>query len=476
MIAAVPAVFAVEVSSVDIILLVVVFFLLLASLFLSLAETALTRISPSKASALVEQGRAGATHLHRLVKHPEHFLNPVLLVVLVCQLVQATLTGVVADRLFGPWGVVISTFVNVAIVFVFAEAAPKTWAVQHPETAALLSARPVAALVAFPPIRLLSRLLIGVTNVILPGKGLKNGPYISEHELLALADVAVEEDVIEEEERELIESIIEFGDTIVREVMVPRPDMVAVPINFRVADVMEVVILNGFSRLPAYAESIDDIAGIVYAKDLMKADRDGHAELEVSTLLRDPHFVPETKKIAMLLREMQAEQYHMAIVVDEYGGTAGVVTLEDLIEELVGEIVDEYDREEAMVEPLAGGNVRVNARMPIDEVNELLKADLPEGDWDSIGGLMFHLLGHSPVEGETAIEDGFELRADRVVGRRISRVRLTRLHVAEEAEAEAEAVHLAATAGAERDGHGGDHHQDAHGGTRPDSMSGQDAR
>jgi CBS domain containing-hemolysin-like protein len=206
--------------------------------------------------------------------------------------------------------------------------------------------------------------------------------------------------------------------------MVPRPDMVAIPEGFRVADVMEIVILNGYSRVPAYREGIDDIVGIVYAKDLMRADRDGMSEAAVSTLLRPAHFVPETKKIAALLREMQAEQYHMAIVVDEYGGTAGVVTLEDLIEELVGEIVDEYDREEAMVEPLPGGDIRVNARMSVDEVNGLLNATLPEGDWDSVGGLMFHLLGHVPVEGETVECEGLSLRADRVQGRRINRVRI----------------------------------------------------
>jgi CBS domain containing-hemolysin-like protein len=249
---------------------------------------------------------------------------------------------------------------------------------------------------------------------------------VSEDELLALADVAVEEDVIEAEERLLIESIIDFGDTIVREVMVPRPDMVAVPRDFRVADVMEIVILNGYSRLPAYGEGVDDIVGVVYAKDLLKADRDGQVEGAVADLLRPAHFVPETKKIAELLREMQAEQYHMAIVVDEYGGTAGVVTLEDVIEELVGEIVDEYDREETMLEPLAGGDLRVDGRLPVEELNSLVHAELPEGDWDSVGGLMFHLLGHIPVEGESVSIDLLELRADRVQGRRISRVRVSR--------------------------------------------------
>lgn len=408
----------------EIALLVVIVVLIVVSAFLALAETALTRISRARAASLVEDGRHGAVRLQELIAQPERFLNPVLLVVLVCQVVQAALTGVLADRLFGPWGIAAATFVNVVLVFVFAEAAPKTWAVLNPDRAALVSAGPVSALVRFPPVQLLSRALIGLTNVVLPGKGLKEGPFVSEEELLALADVAVEEEVLEESERVLIEQIIEFGDTVVREVMVPRPDMVAVPVDFRVGDVMEVAILNGLSRLPAYRDGVDDIVGVVYAKDLMRAERDGHASIPVSEILRTPRFVPETKKVAELLREMQAEQYHLALVVDEYGGTAGLVTLEDLIEELVGEIRDEYDREEPMVEPLTAGDVRVNARMPVDEVNDLLHASLPEGDWDSIGGLVLHLLGHVPAPGEAVQADGWELVAEKVQGRRIRAVRI----------------------------------------------------
>ena len=250
---------------------------------------------------------------------------------------------------------------------------------------------------------------------------------MSEEELLALADVAVEEEVIEAEERELIEQIIEFGDTIVREVMVPRPDMLSVDADFRVVDVMEVVLMNGRSRVPVCGEGIDDIIGIAYAKDLMRAARDGRDTAPVSELVREAHFVPETKRIARLLPEMQARKFHMAIVVDEYGGTAGLVTLEDLIEELVGEIVDEFDREEPMIEPQADGSVKVQARMAVDEVNDLLGAELPEGDWDTIGGLMFHLLGHVPEEGETTTFDRHVLRAEQVNGRRIGVVRLERI-------------------------------------------------
>ncbi|MBV8159918.1 MAG: HlyC/CorC family transporter [Acidimicrobiia bacterium] len=393
--------------------------------FLAMAETALTRMSRVKALALEDEGRRSAANLLRLVEHPERWLNPVLLVLLTCQLVTATLVGFLADR-FGPWGVVAATGFEVCVIFVIAEAAPKTWAVQHADRAALLAARPVAALVHFWPLRVLSRGLIGLSNVIIPGKGLKQGPFVSEEELLAMADVAEQEEVIEHEERALIHSIIEFGDTVVREVMVPRPDMVTVAAGTSVRDVLEIAMAAGYSRIPAYEQNIDDIVGIVYVKDLFRA-REEAADRPVREFMRPPRFVPESKRVAALMREMQAEKFHMSNVVDEYGGTAGLVTLEDLIEELVGEIVDEYDVEEPTIEPMPGGDVRVNGRMPIDEVNELTHANFPEGDWDTVAGLFFNLLGHVPTEGEAVDCNGHRLRAEKVQGRRIGRVRISRL-------------------------------------------------
>jgi len=412
--------------------LVTIVVLLVLQAILAVAETSLTRTSRVRAISLQEEGKRGARLLARLVDHPERFLNPVLLAVNICQTVSAILVGLLAADLFGAVGVVVGAVINVVVVFVFTEAAPKTWAIQHTDRAALATAPFVALLIAFPPLRLLSRALIGLSNVILPGKGLKQGPFVSEEELLAMADVAAEEDVIEAEERALIRSIIEFGDTVVREVMVPRPDMVTMDCDFRVVDAMEVVILNGYSRIPVTGEGIDDVRGIVYAKDLMQAEREGRGESRVDGLLREARFVPETKPVSELMREMQAEQFHMAIVVDEYGGTAGLVTLEDLIEELVGEIVDEFDVEDPLAEPLPNGEIRVNGRMPIDELNELLQADLPEGDWDTVAGLMFNLLGRVPAEGEVAHHDGLMLKAERVTGRRISRVRISRASAAGE--------------------------------------------
>jgi CBS domain containing-hemolysin-like protein len=322
----------------------------------------------------------------------------------------------------------VAVFVEVVLIFVVAEAAPKTYALQHPERTAIFVAPVVRLLAGFPPVRFVTRGLIFLSNVILPGKGRRSGPAASEEDLLALADVAVESGEIESEERALIRSIIDFGDTVAREVMVPRPDMITITDGCSVADAMEVAIVNGVSRIPAYPPDtgIDDIVGIVYAKDLMRAMRDDLGQTPVRPLLRPAVFVPETKRVSELLKEMQARQRHIAIVVDEYGGTAGLVTLEDLIEELVGEIVDEFDVEDPQLEPLPNGDWRVNARMPLDEVCELLRLELPEGDWDTIGGLVFNTLGHVPTEGEAVEIEGHRLRAERVEGRRIGRVRITR--------------------------------------------------
>jgi CBS domain containing-hemolysin-like protein len=415
----------------DVWLIVIVVVATFISAFLAMAETALTRVGKVDAITLEDEGRRWARQLFRLVEHPERFLNPVLLLMLLTHLVIATIVGILVERHYGASWAILATAVETALIFVLAEAAPKTWAIQHPERSALLSTPIVYGLVSFLPIRVVTRGLIAVTNAIIPGTGPRAGPFVSEQKLLAMADEAEEQDVIEEQERALIHSIIEFGDTVVREVMVPRPDMVSVEARARTKDVMEVAIQAGFSRIPVYEQGIDDIAGMVYAKDLMRALSEGRADEPVRELAREAFFVPETKRVAELMREMQAKKLHMAVVVDEYGGTAGLVTLEDLIEELVGEIVDEYDVEEPSVESLAGGDVRVNARMPIDEINELLDTELPEGDWDTVGGLVYNLLGHVPVEGETVECDGHRLRAEKVQGRRIGRVRITRMAPAE---------------------------------------------
>jgi CBS domain containing-hemolysin-like protein len=242
-----------------------------------------------------------------------------------------------------------------------------------------------------------------------------------------MADVAHEEDVIEGHERELIHSIIEFGDTVVREVMVPRPDMRTLDDDLSVSEALGVAIEAGLSRLPVHSGNVDDIVGVAHAKDLIKAEREGHGHETVAGFVRPAHFVPETKRVARLMREMQDLKYHLAIVVDEYGGTAGVVTLEDLIEELVGEIVDEYDVEEPPVVRLDNGGFSVSARLAVDELEELTEAHLPTGEWDTVGGLLFNVLGRVPVEGESVEVGGLTMVAERVEGNRVGRIRVVPL-------------------------------------------------
>lgn len=392
---------------------------------LAVAETSINRISVVKAQSLSEDGRRGATALLELVREPERWLNPVILAVNIGQTVQAVLTGIVADRLFGPLGVLIGTLLNVVVFFILTEALPKTWAVLNPERAALVTARPVTWLVKFWPLRVVSQMFIWVTNVIVKGKGLKQGPFVSEKELLGIVQTAAEEEVIEHEERELIESIIEFGDTVVREVMVPRTDMITVDRSASINDALMMSIEHGFSRLPVLGKGIDDIVGVVYAKDLIRFERAGRGDEPVTRIMRKVVFVPETKKVDRLLREMQAGKNHLAIAVDEYGGTAGLVTMEDLLEELVGEIRDEFDADEPDIVTLDNGALRVHGRMPISELNDLLDADLPDDDWDTVGGLIFSKLGHVPTVGERVEVDGYELVVERLQGRRITRVRIT---------------------------------------------------
>lgn len=424
----VPRLLATSFGAADSALSVTVVVLIAASAVLALAETSLVRMSKSRAKALVDDGHRGARSLRRLVEDPDAFLTPILLLVLLCQLVAATLIGVLAEHLFGTIGVVVATACEVILIFVLGEAVPKSWAVRNADRAALMTAPVVTAIVSFPPIKVISASLVGVARLLTPGmrKG-DDQPDVTESELLAMADVAVAEDVIESEERALIHSIIEFGDTIVREVMVPRPDVTAVSADFGTGAALEVAIAAGFSRLPVFEESLDDVVGIAYTKDLVRAVRAGSESLSVRQFARPAHYVPETKRVAPLLREMQAQQYHLAVVVDEYGGTAGVVALEDLIEELVGEIVDEFDVSEPLIQPVSDAEYRISGQMAVDELNDLLRSALPVGDWDSIGGLLMSELGHIPVAGESVDAGDHVLTAEQVQGRRIRTVSLRRI-------------------------------------------------
>ena len=420
------AVLAVDFTAADVGVIIAIGVLLLGLAYLAVAETALNRVSKVRAQALVEDQPSRSTRaLLQLVSRPERFINPLLVMVTILQTAQAFLTTILADRLFGAVGVIVGFALNVVVFFVLAEALPKTWAVLHSDRAALATAGPTLAIVSFPPLRLISNALIGLANVLMPGKGLKQGPFVSERELLGIVEAAAQDEVIEHEERELIESIIEFGDTLAREVMVPRPDMVTLSADDTVNQALDMAFEHGFSRFPVAGETIDDVIGIAYTKDLMRAEREGKGQQPVASIVRPAVFVPETKPVARLMREMQAGKFHIAILVDEYGGIAGLVTLEDCIEELIGEIVDEYDMEDNEVERLDDGELRVDGGLPIDELNELLDEELPDSDWDTVGGFVLSSLGHVPHEGESVEFNGHRFTAERMEGHRIARVRVS---------------------------------------------------
>ena len=332
---------------------------------------------------------------------------------------QAFLTTLVADSLFGAAGVAVGFVLNVIVFFVLAEAMPKTWAVLSAERAALFTARPIEWLVSFPPLRLISRALIGLTNVLLPGKGLKEGPFVSEQELLGIVGAAADDEVIEHEERELIESIIEFGDTVAREVMVPRPDMLIVENDSTVTAALDMAIANGVSRLPVHGGDGEDIVGLAYTKDLIRAEREGRGDEPVLDLARPVHFIPENKPVSRLMREMQKGKFHLAIVADEYGGIAGLITLEDCLEELVGEIVDEYDVETDDGPAAAQRRLPRRRRHAGRGPERAARPEAADEDWDTVGGFIFGTLEHVPEIGESVLHDGWRFTVEELDGRRI---------------------------------------------------------
>lgn len=391
-----------------------------AAAFLAAAETAITRVSTARAEALVEEGRRGARTLRDLIDRREHVLPPILFMVLACQIGAATVMTVIVLEHWGTWQLICAFIAELLLLYAIAEALPKSWALAHPDRSATMAAPLVKVLSSIAPLRWVANGIVTRMGANIPN-GISEGE-VSEEELLALAEEAAASAAIDEEERVLIEQVIEFGDTVAHEVMVPRPDITAVSDSVTIDEAASIVIEHGFSRVPVYGKNIDDIRGIIYSKDIMRSLRDGSSHNKVADVMREPFYVPEAKKISQLLREMQSETFHMAIVIDEYGGTAGLVTLEDLIEEVVGEIVDEFDVEPPMVERLSNGNFRVNGRADLDDLEAMLLIDLPAGDWNTVGGLIFNSLGHVPAVGETIEINHHRFYVERVQGRRIARV------------------------------------------------------
>jgi putative hemolysin len=401
-------------------------FVLLGSL-MAMAEASLTRMTRIRALSLEEEGRRNAALLVRLETDPPRYLNSIYLTVMIVQNGSAILVALLAESTFGGLGVTIASLVFTLLYFVLVEAMSKTFAILHSDRVALALAPLVfflGRILAWP-----TRALIGLANVLLPGKGIKAGPFVSEGDIRSMAEVGSEEGSIEEEEKELIHSIFEFGDTIVREVMVPRPDIICIEDDKTLRDVQALVLTHGTSRIPVYDADadLDNVIGIIFAKDVLKALHQGKQDLPLAEIVRPARYVPESKKVGVLLREMQQEKFHMALVTDEYGSVTGLVALEDLLEELVGEITDEYDREEPEIEHVEDGCFRVSGKASIDDVNEELEAELPDEDWDTIAGLVLDLFGRIPEEGEEVTLEGLTFRAEEVIGRRIAKVLITRV-------------------------------------------------
>jgi len=406
--------------------LVTVGILLVILTLLALAEMSLSRITKQKAEALLADGHKRGNILVRLASDPTRWVNPLLLTVNILQTLQATLTGVVANRVFGAPGVVIGVALNVVVFFVLAEAVPKTYAVLYSVRGATATAPLVSALAAFWPLRVASNLLIRVTNLIVKGKDLEQGPFISETEFLGIVEAAAKDSVIEAEEQELIESVIEFGDTKVREIMKPRQDIVTVDESATVSSALGVAIEHQFSRMPVMRiddDDIDDVAGTVNTKDLMRLERDGRGGESVKLHMREAHVVPEGKPVAELMREMQRTQNHLTVVADEYGAFSGIVTLEDCLEELVGEIVDEHDDVDARFRTQPGGDVLVEGAVGVDDVNERLGIEISNAEYDTIGGYVFGMIGRVPRIGDGVEADGYRLCVEELDGRRVTMVR-----------------------------------------------------
>ena len=410
--------------------------LLAFSAILAMAETTIARTGRVKALHLAQEKKRGATSLVKLVEDPAPCLTVIGFLSLLTHVGIAVLA---TDSLFPELDGSVEVLAVVAmatVVFVVTQLVPRTVTVQFMERVGLGLAPAVHAVTTLlKPLGALMVMLSNAVMLVLPGHPLPKGPSVSDEELHHLSGTSEEEEEIEEEERELIHSIFEFGDTIVREVMVPRPDMVAIPSDASIDEALAKIIQAGYSRIPIFEGDTDNIIGVLYAKDLLKRVHEGKKDVKLPSLGRAPTFVPEQKKVSELLREMQDLRVHMAIVVDEYGGTAGLVTIEDLIEEIVGEIVDEYDQEEPLVEPIDESTIRVDAKLAIDEVNELLQVDLPDDEWDTVGGLVFGLTGRVPLVGETVRYDSLEFKTERVTGRRIQKVVISKVAAPPEAEA-----------------------------------------
>src|SRR5215216_3319182 len=413
---------------------------------LAAAEASLHSFSKARADRLVDEGRPGAVRLRRMLDDLPPHLNTALFVRSLVEISAIVLVAKVAfTQIERVWlAGLITAGIMFIISYIFWGVAPRTLGRQHADRVACASAGPLSAITAvlgpFP------RLLILIGNALTPGKGFSEGPFATEAELRELVDLAEASEVIESGERRMIHSVFDLGDTIAREVMVPRTDMVFIEEYKTLRQAVSLALRSGFSRIPVIRDGIDDVAGVLYLKDVIRRiyDKpDAQSTERVGSMMRKPVFCPDSKPVDELLQEMQAKRVHVVIVVDEFGGTAGMATIEDILEEIVGEITDEYDEETVDITPLGDGRYRVSSRLPVDELGELFGMKLDEDDVETVGGLMAKQLNKVPIAGSVVKYDGLELVAERSAGRRnkIGTVIVTQISSADsDADARAEAA------------------------------------
>jgi CBS domain containing-hemolysin-like protein len=413
--------------------------LLLFAGFLAGSESALTSISRVLVDDLIEDKPKQAQRLLRVIQEPYRYMNVLLLVRKVCELTATVLVAdsVISGETHRTWKVIGTIGVMVLLSYVVVGIGPRTLGRQN----AMKWARP-AALVAdilAKTLGPLTTLLIAIGNAITPGRGFKTGPFSNEAELRDLVDQASERGLVEESEREMIHSVFDLDETLIRELMVPRTDMVWIESEKTLRQGLSLALRSGFTRIPVIKDNLDEIVGIAYVKDLAKRVHERHEVEQTESVgqhIREATFVPETKSAAELLKEMQRDQSHMAIVVDEYGGVAGLITIEDILEEIVGEIADEYDDEIAEIEHLDGDTARLSARLHIEDFEDEFSVKISDSareDVDTVGGLLAKSLGRVPIPGSTIAIDGWQLTAERPVGRRHRIATILAQRISEEA-------------------------------------------
>jgi CBS domain containing-hemolysin-like protein len=411
-------------------LILLIILLFLSGVFSS-AETALTSMNIIKIKQLQNKGKKDAEVLERLMHKTPKILATILTG---NNIVNNAATAIATELTFkiisGKNATVVATMVMTVLVLIFGEITPKTYSSHYPEKVAIKLGKPLEILsFVFYPIL---KILTAITNFIIKlfgGDIQRTKVLVSEEEIKTLVDVGEEAGIIERDEREMINSIFEIGDIEVTEVMVPRIDMIYLEEESTLEEALNVVMEYGYSRIPVIKDTIDNVVGILYAKDLLIYSKKNPSDFEILKLIRGAYYEPESKKVSDLLKEMQKEKTHMAIILDEYGGTLGLVTIEDILEEIVGDILDEYDNEIEFIEHLEENALIVNAKASIEEINEILAVNLPEEEYESIGGFVFNLLGRVPVKGDEMKLGDIKIKVLNVQNRRIKQLEIKKINL-----------------------------------------------